>query len=49
MKPELNLLVRATLLPMVQAVVAVQGAIMQVGLATLADNREGLPEIKGWR
>ena len=48
MKPELNLLVWATLLTLVQAVVAVQGAMMQVGLATLAGNREGLPEIKGW-
>jgi len=48
MKPELNLLVWATLLTVVQAVVAVQGAMMQVGLATLAGNREGLPEIKGW-
>jgi uncharacterized MAPEG superfamily protein len=48
MKPELNLLVWATLLAVVQAVVAVQGAMMQVGLPTLAGNREGLPEIKGW-
>ena len=48
MKPELMLLVWATLLTLVQAVVAVQGAMMQVGLATLAGNREGLPEIKGW-
>jgi uncharacterized MAPEG superfamily protein len=47
-KPELNLLVWATLLTLVQAVVAVQGALMQVGLPTLAGNREGLPEIKGW-
>ena len=48
MKPELNLLVCATLLTLVQAVVAVHGAMMQVGLSTLAGNREGLPEIKGW-
>jgi uncharacterized MAPEG superfamily protein len=48
MKPELMLLVWATLLTLVQAVVAVQGAMMQVGLATLAANREGMPEIKGW-
>ena len=48
MKPELNLLVWATLLTVVQAVVAVQGAMMQVGLPALAGNREGLPEIKGW-
>lgn len=48
MKPELNLLVWATALTLVQAVIAVQGALMQVGLPTLAGNREGLPEIKGW-
>ena len=48
MKPELTLLVWATLLTVVQAVVAVQGAMMQVGLPALAGNREGMPEIKGW-
>lgn len=48
MKPELSLLVWATLLTLVQAVVAVQGAMMQVGLSTLAGNREGMPELKGW-
>ena len=48
MKPELMLLVWATLLTVVQAVVAVQGAMMQVGLPALAGNREGMPEIKGW-
>ena len=48
MKPELMLLVWATLLTVVQAVVAVQGAMMQAGLPALAGNREGLPEIKGW-
>ncbi|OFZ83743.1 MAG: hypothetical protein A2W21_11755 [Betaproteobacteria bacterium RBG_16_66_20] len=48
MKPELSLLVWATLLTLVQAVVAVQGAMMQVGLPMLAGNREGMPEIRGW-
>ena len=48
MKPELTLLVWARVLTLVQAVVAVQGALMQVGLPTLAGNREGMPEIKGW-
>ncbi len=48
MKPELTLLVWAVLLTFVQAVVAVHGALMQVGLATLAGNREGMPDIKGW-
>jgi len=42
------LLVWATLLTVVQAVVAVHGALMQVGLTKLAGNREGLPEIRGW-
>ena len=48
MKPELSLLVWAVLLTVVQAVVAVQGAMMQVGLPMLAGNREGMPEIRGW-
>ena len=48
MKPELTLLVWAAVLTLVQAVVAVQGALMQVGLPMLAGNRDGLPEIKGW-
>lgn len=48
MKPELSLLVWAALLTLAQAVVAVQGALMQVGLPMLAGNREGLPEIRGW-
>ena len=48
MKPELMLLAWAVLLTFVQALVAAQGAFMQVGLMTLAGNREGLPEIKGW-
>ena len=48
MKPELTLLVWAALLTIVQAVVAVQGAMMQVGLPMLAGNREGMPEIRGW-
>ena len=48
MKPELMLLVWASLLALVQAIVAVQGALMQVGLPMLAGNREGMPEIKGW-
>ena len=48
MKPELSLLLWAVVLTLVQAVVAVQGALMQVGLPMLAGNREGMPEIKGW-
>ena len=48
MKPELTLLTCAVVLALVQAVIAVLGALMQVGLPTLAGNREGMPEIKGW-
>jgi len=48
MKPELTLVVWAVLLTVAQAVVAAQGAMFQVGLGTLAGNREGMPEIKGW-
>ena len=48
MKPELTLLAWASLLAVVQAVIAVQGALMQVGLPMLAGNREGMPEITGW-
>ena len=48
MKAELQVLVWATLLAFVQMLVAVQGAMMQVGLPALAGNRDGLPEIKGW-
>ena len=48
MKPELMLMVWAAALTLVQAVVAAQGAFAQVGLFTLAGNREGVPEIKGW-
>ena len=36
------------MLTLVQAVIAVHGALMQVGLPMLAGNREGMPEIKGW-
>lgn len=48
MKPELTLLAWAAALALVQALIAAQGAFMQVGLGTLAGNREGLPEIRGW-
>ena len=48
MKPELTLLVWAVLLAFVQVLVAVQGAMMQVGLPTLVGNREKFPELTGW-
>lgn len=48
MKPEMLLLLWAVGLAFVQVLVAVQGAVMQVGLATLAGNRDKMPEITGW-
>lgn len=48
MKPELTLLTCAVVLALAQAVVAVTGAMLQVGLPMLAGNREGMPEITGW-
>src|SRR5436190_24350293 len=48
MRPELSLLVWAVALTVVQRLIAVTGAFLQVGLPTLAGNREGLPEMKGW-
>ena len=48
MKPELTLLVWSVALAFVQVLIAVQGAVMQVGLPTLAGNREGLPALTGW-
>jgi uncharacterized MAPEG superfamily protein len=48
MKPELTLLAWAAVLAFVQAAIAAQGAFMQVGVGTLAGNREGMAEIRGW-
>ena len=48
MKPELNLLVWAVALTVVQMLVAVTGAFNRVGLMKLVGNREGMPEITGW-
>ena len=48
MKPELTLLVWAVLLTFVQMLIAVTGATLQVGLPTLAGNREGLAPCTGW-
>ena len=48
MKPELALLIWAVLLAFVQMLVAVTGATLQVGLPTLAGNREGLAPCTGW-
>lgn len=48
MSTDLILLVWATALTLVQAVIAVIGAMQQVGLPALAGNREDLPAITGW-
>ena len=48
MKPELNLLVWATALAIVQVLIAVGGAFMQVGLMKLVGNREDMPKLVGW-
>jgi len=48
MTQDLTLLVWAVVLTLVQAVIAVLGAITVVGLPTLAGNRENLPPISGW-
>ena len=48
MKPELTLLVWSVLLTFIQMLIAVTGATLQVGLPTLAGNREGLAPCTGW-
>jgi uncharacterized MAPEG superfamily protein len=48
MTPELWYLIWSAALTFVLAVIAVSGATLQVGLPTLAGNREGLPDIGGW-
>lgn len=48
MKPELMWLLWAVALTVVQMLVAVSGATLQVGLPALAGNREGLAPCTGW-
>ena len=48
MTMELKLLVWSVALTVVMAVVAVLGAVLQVGLPTLAGNRDDMPELSGW-
>ncbi len=48
MSPELKLLVWSVALAFAQCLVAVVGAMLQVGLPTLAGNRESMPAITGW-
>ena len=48
MKPEMILLLWAVALAFVQVLIAVQGAVMQVGLPTLAGNRDKVLGLSGW-
>jgi uncharacterized MAPEG superfamily protein len=48
MSIDLKLLIWSVALTVVQAVIAVIGAQMQVGLPPLVGNREDLPVMKGW-
>ena len=48
MSPDLEMLVWSAALALVQMLIAVLGAQMQVGLPRLAGNREGLPAMTGW-
>lgn len=48
MKPELMWLLWAVALAVVQMLVAVTGAFLQVGLPTLVGNRENFPALTGW-
>ena len=48
MKPELIWLLWAVALTLVQMLLAVGGATLQVGLPALAGNREGLAPCTGW-
>ncbi len=48
MKPEMTWMLAAVVLAFAQMLLAVQGAMLQVGLAKLAGNRDDLPPITGW-
>ncbi len=45
---ELKLLVWSTVLALIQMLIALLGAIAQVGLTALVGNRENLPAFDGW-
>jgi len=45
---ELQLLVWAAILTLIQMLIAVAGANTQVSLPVLAGNREGMPPLTGW-
>ncbi len=48
MKPEMLLLLWAVGLTFVQMLVAVTGAMLQVGLPMLVGNRDNMPVLTGW-
>ncbi|MGH3628016.1 MAG: MAPEG family protein [Sciscionella sp.] len=48
MTPELTYLVWSVALTVILVVVSAAGAQRQVGMAALAGNREGAPELTGW-
>ena len=48
MSPDVTYLLYSVILCFVQVLIAATGANTRVGLPTLAGNREGLAEIKGW-
>ena len=48
MSPDLTYLFYSVILCFVQVLIAATGANQQVGLPTLAGNREGMPEYPGW-
>ena len=48
MTPEMMYLVWSVALTFILALIAVNGALLQVGLPKIAGNREHMPEITGW-
>jgi uncharacterized MAPEG superfamily protein len=48
MKPELMWLAWAVVLTVVQMLIALGGATLQVGLPVLAGNRDNMPALTGW-
>lgn len=48
MTPELSMLVWAVALAFAQMLVAASGATLQVGLPSLAGNRDNVPALTGW-
>ena len=48
MTPDLKYLLFSVVLTFVQVLITAAAANQVVGLATLAGNREGLPQIEGW-